>query len=97
MLIQDVSRCKLCRHSRAPREKRGIIPAKPFAAGILFLLAFHLSMVSEIPALEATNQSEQNPQGETPEVDQKLGKEWSEYADLAGTYNPPGIDISGGG
>jgi hypothetical protein len=54
-----------------------------------------LFFVTEVPALEA-NPSQQDLQGETPEVKQKLGKEWSEYADLVGAYNPRGLDVSGG-
>lgn len=97
MLIQDVSRCKRCRHSCAPRGKRSISLPEKFAIGVLFLLVFfHLLFVSEVSALEASNPPEQNPQGEAPEVKQKLGKEWSQYADLVGTYNPLGIDLSGG-
>jgi hypothetical protein len=78
-------------------ENAELVGRKTFAASILILLVFfHLFFVSEISAFEAANPSEQNPQGETPKVKQKLGKEWSEYADLIGFYNPLGLDIAGG-
>jgi hypothetical protein len=96
-LNQDVFRCNRCRHSYSARGKCSISPPETFAAGILVLLVFsHLFFVSEVSAFEASNPSEQNLQGEAPSVRQNLGKEWSAYADLVGTYNPQGLDISGG-
>jgi hypothetical protein len=94
--IQEVFRCKQRRHSRAARGKCRI-GQEMFAAGVLVLAVFfHLFCASEATALEAANQPGQNPQGDAPEARQKLGKEWSEYADLVATYNPLGLDLSGG-
>lgn len=78
-------------------RKCRISQPETFAAGIFILLIFfHLYFVSDISAFEESRSSEQNLQGEAPSVGQKLGKGWSAYADLIGTYNPQGIDISGG-
>jgi hypothetical protein len=63
---------------------------------LLFFVLFQLFCVSEVPALEVSNPSQQGKQEEAPEAKQKLGKEWSEYADLVGAYNPRGVDLSGG-
>lgn len=96
-LNQNVYRCERCCHSRSAWGKCRVSRPETLAAGILLLVVlFHLLFVSEILALEASNPSEQNPQGEAPKVKQKLGKEWSEYADLIGFYNPLGLDIAGG-
>jgi hypothetical protein len=68
----------------------------PGAFAVVILLFFDLLplfCVSEAPALEASNPSQQE---EAPEAKPKLGKEWSEYADLVGAYNPRGLDVSGG-
>jgi hypothetical protein len=82
-------------HSCAPRPKYSL--PVTIEVGILFLLLFlQLLFVSEVLALEASNPPEQNPQGKASEAKQKLGKEWSEYVDFVGFYNPLGLDLSGG-
>ncbi len=68
-----------------------------FASGLLMLLVFfHLFFLPEALADEASKSSDQNLQEKAPETKEKLGKEWSAYADLIGTYNPLGADASGG-
>lgn len=70
---------------------------KTFEAGMLLLVViFYLFLVPEVSAFETSNPSAAKQQSETPEVKQTLGKEWSEYIDLVGTYNPLGMDVSGG-
>lgn len=78
------------------RGKCGASLSEPFAAILILLISSHLFFVSEIMAGEASNPYDQSLQGEAPVVKQKLGKVWSEYADLVGLYNPWGLDISGG-
>lgn len=60
------------------------------------LALFPLLFAPRVWAVEPSDLSHQEVPAETPAVKQKLAKEWTEFADIIGTYNPKGIDVSGG-
>ncbi len=87
-------------HSTAVEGARGYGENHPFACRIahrlVLIFSFFLILVPVVFADETPDTPGQAPQQNKRDGRERLGKEWSAYGDLVGTYDPRGIELSGG-